>query len=110
MRGGLTARSAAWRAGASGWGSAAIVNACSANALTMSKRLPTPVRTTAVRFASLSRPARSVIGGGAVGRGEVCGAQAEPERLQREHLGGRHVAEVHVGAVALDEPHLLVLL
>ena len=36
MRGGTTATSAAYRAGASGLGSTAIVVACSENALTMS--------------------------------------------------------------------------
>jgi hypothetical protein len=41
---------------------------------------------------------------------ERVGAQAEAQRLERQHLGGRHVAEVHIGPVALDEPDLLVLL
>ncbi len=38
------------------------------------------------------------------------GAQAEPQRLQRDHVLGQHVAQVHVGPEMLDEPDLLVLL
>src|SRR5579872_2952460 len=33
-------------------------------------------------------------------------AQTEPERLERDHLVGRDVAEVHLGAEVLDEPRL----
>ncbi len=36
-------------------------------------------------------------------------AQPEPDRLQREHVLGRDVAEVDVGTEAPHEPHLLVL-
>src|SRR6266498_1932286 len=37
------------------------------------------------------------------------GAQPEAERLERDHLFGRDVAEVDLGAEALDEPGLGVL-
>ena len=36
-------------------------------------------------------------------------AQPEAQGLDRDHLVGRDVAEVHVAAEVLDEPHLLLL-
>src|SRR5579871_5979651 len=37
---------------------------------------------------------------------ERVGAEPEAERLERDHLVGRDVPEVHVGAELLDEPGL----
>src|SRR5690348_153686 len=37
---------------------------------------------------------------------ERVAAEPEAERLERDHLVGRDVAEVHVGAEVLDEPRL----
>ena len=50
-----------------------------------------------------------IIAGPPTGQSDRVGPQAEPQRLQAEHLGGGHVAEADVGAEAPDEPGLLVL-
>ena len=64
-------------------------------------------------YAQTSRSSAEIVSGGSCRAGvakqhllERVAAEAEPERLQRDDLLGRDVAEVDLGAELLDEPRL----